>query len=112
MSQDIHEVIQKQVNDNKVLIYMKGTPEFPQCGFSAATVRVFQQLGYPFATVNVLEEPEIRQGIKLFSNWPTIPQVYIDGEFVGGCDIALEMYDRGELEPLVKAAVEGAPAQT
>ncbi|MEM9567067.1 MAG: Grx4 family monothiol glutaredoxin [Cyanobacteria bacterium P01_E01_bin.34] len=110
MSQAIHDVIQQQIGDNKVMIYMKGTPEFPQCGFSAATIQVFQRMGYPYETVNVLDDSDIRQGIKSFSNWPTIPQVYVDGEFIGGCDITLEMYQRGELEPLVKAAVEGATA--
>ncbi|WP_017325000.1 Grx4 family monothiol glutaredoxin [Synechococcus sp. PCC 7336] len=110
MSDAIHTTIQQQVDNNKIMIYMKGTPEFPQCGFSAATIQVFERMGYPYATANVLDDDELRQGIKTFSNWPTIPQVYIDGEFVGGCDIALEMYNRGELEPLVKAAVEGAKA--
>ncbi|MGK7912991.1 MAG: Grx4 family monothiol glutaredoxin [Synechococcus sp.] len=110
MSQAINDVIQQQITDNKVMIYMKGTPEFPQCGFSSATIQVFQRMGYPYETVNVLDDNEIRQGIKSFSNWPTIPQVYVDGEFIGGCDITLEMYQRGELEPLVKAAVEGATA--
>ncbi len=110
MSQAIHDTIQQQITDNKVMIYMKGTPEFPQCGFSAATIQVFQRMGYPYETVNVLDDSDIRQGIKSFSNWPTIPQVYVDGEFIGGCDITLEMYQRGELEPLVKAAVEGATA--
>ncbi|MEL7083562.1 MAG: Grx4 family monothiol glutaredoxin [Cyanobacteria bacterium P01_A01_bin.3] len=110
MSQATHDVIQQQIGDNKVMIYMKGTPEFPQCGFSAATIQVFQRMGYPYKTVNVLDDSDIRQGIKSFSNWPTIPQVYVDGEFIGGCDITLEMYQRGELEPLVKAAVEGATA--
>ena len=110
MSQNIHDIIQQQVTDNKVMIYMKGTPEFPQCGFSAATIQVFQRMGYPYETVNVLDDNDLRQGIKTFSNWPTIPQVYVDGEFIGGCDITLEMYQRGELEPIVKAAVEGATA--
>ena len=110
MSQATHDVIQQQIADNTVMIYMKGTPEFPQCGFSAATIQVFQRMGYPYETVNVLDDNDIRQGIKSFSNWPTIPQVYVDGEFIGGCDITLEMYQRGELEPLVKAAVEGATA--
>lgn len=105
MSEPIHEAIAAQVRDNKVLIYMKGTRDIPQCGFSAATVQVFERLGYPFVTVNVLDDPDIRQGIKAFSNWPTIPQVYLDGEFIGGCDIVLELYNRGELEPMVKAAV-------
>ena len=110
MSQNVHDIIQQQVSDNKVMIYMKGTPEFPQCGFSAATIQVFQRMGYPYETVNVLDDNDIRQGIKTFSNWPTIPQVYVDGEFLGGCDITIEMYQRGELEPIVKAAVEGATA--
>ena len=110
MSQATHDVIQQQIADNTVMIYMKGTPEFPQGGFSAATIQVFQRMGYPYETVNVLDDNDIRQGIKSFSNWPTIPQVYVDGEFIGGCDITLEMYQRGELEPMVKAAVEGATA--
>ncbi|MEO1133528.1 MAG: Grx4 family monothiol glutaredoxin [Cyanobacteria bacterium J06639_1] len=106
MSQSIHDVIQQQVTNNKVMLYMKGTPDFPQCGFSAATVQVLKSLGHPFAAINVLDDPEIRQGIKTFSNWPTIPQVYVNGEFIGGCDIVLEMNNRGELEPLLKAAVD------
>ncbi len=95
--------IEAQIKNNKIMIYMKGTPEMPQCGFSAATVQVFRNLGYPFASVNVLEDPEIRQGIKEFSQWPTIPQVYINGEFIGGCDIIQEMYQRGELKRLLEA---------
>lgn len=105
MSQSIHDVIQQQVNDNPVMLYMKGTPDFPQCGFSAATVQVLHSLGHPFTALNVLDHPEIRQGIKTFSNWPTIPQVYVNGEFIGGCDIVLEMNNRGELAPLLQAAV-------
>ena len=107
---EIHDVIKQQIAENKITIYMKGTPDFPQCGFSAATVQVFHRMGYPFKGINVLEDDAIRQGIKTFSNWPTIPQVYIDGEFIGGCDITIEMYNSGELEPMVKAAVEGATA--
>ncbi len=98
--------IEGQINNSKILIYMKGTPQMPQCGFSAATVQVFSSLGYPFETVDILEDPEIRQGIKEFSNWPTIPQVYVNGEFIGGCDIVMEMHQRGELATLVKQAVE------
>ncbi|HCU26093.1 MAG TPA: Grx4 family monothiol glutaredoxin [Deltaproteobacteria bacterium] len=101
---DVQQKIAQQVKDNKILIYMKGTPAFPQCGFSAAVVDVFNRLGAPYQTVNVLEDPEIRDGVKAFSNWPTIPQIYIDGKFVGGCDIVREMYSRGELQPLVQAA--------
>jgi len=95
--------IEAQIKNNKIIVYMKGTPDMPQCGFSAATVQVLRSLGYPFATVNVLEDQELRQGIKEFSNWPTIPQVYINGEFIGGCDIILEMHQRGELKELLQS---------
>jgi monothiol glutaredoxin len=95
--------IEAQIKNNKIMVYMKGTPDMPQCGFSAATVQVLRSLGYPFATVNVLEDQELRQGIKEFSNWPTIPQVYINGEFIGGCDIILEMHQRGELRELLQS---------
>lgn len=95
--------IEAQIKNNKIMVYMKGTPDMPQCGFSAATVQILRSLGYPFASVNVLEDPEIRQGIKEFSNWPTIPQVYVNGEFVGGCDIVQEMYQRGELKELLQS---------
>jgi monothiol glutaredoxin len=107
MSNPTQEKIAQQIKDNPILIYMKGTPTFPQCGFSAAVVEVFNTLGAKYATVNVLEDPEIRDGIKAFSNWPTIPQIYIRGKFVGGCDIVREMYSRGELQPLVKEAAGG-----
>jgi len=105
---DVQQTIAQQIQDNKILIYMKGTPAFPQCGFSAAVVDVFNRLGVPYQTVNVLDNPEIRDGIKVFSNWPTIPQIYIDGKFIGGCDIVREMYARGELQPLVQAAAQKA----
>lgn len=94
--------IEAQIKNNKIMIYMKGTTQMPQCGFSAATVQIFQSLGYPFTTVNILEDQEIRQGIKEFSNWPTIPQIYVNGEFVGGCDIIQEMHQRGELLTLLQ----------
>lgn len=84
---------------------MKGTPNAPQCGFSAATIQVFKSLGVPFETIDILQDPELRQGIKEFSNWPTIPQVYIGGEFIGGCDIVMEMHNRGELAPIVQEVV-------
>ena len=104
MADNVLVKIDEQVKNNRVIIYMKGTPQFPQCGFSDATVRVFQALGYPFATVDVLAEPQIREGIKRYSNWPTIPQVFVDGKFIGGCDILHEMHERGELALLLKAA--------
>ena len=99
---DIRERIQQDVNANKIVIYMKGTPEMPQCGFSAAVVEVFNDLGVDYVSRNVLADPELRQGIKDFTNWPTIPQIYVNGKFIGGSDIVMEMHDRDELAPLVK----------
>ncbi|MEQ8708774.1 MAG: Grx4 family monothiol glutaredoxin [Rhodospirillales bacterium] len=93
--------IQKAVDENEVLLFMKGNPMFPQCGFSATVVQILSHLGVKFKGVNVLEDMEIREGIKQFSNWPTIPQLYVKGEFVGGCDIIREMFDNGELEQLL-----------
>lgn len=100
---DVKDRIQKQVNENRVVLYMKGTPEAPQCGFSAAAVQLLEASGADdVATVNVLADAEIRQGIKDYSNWPTIPQLYVNGEFVGGADIMREMYQSGELQKLLK----------
>jgi monothiol glutaredoxin len=101
---DVMQEIDNEVRSNKVMIYMKGNPSFPQCGFSAATIEIFQELGKPFQTVDVLSNPAKRDAIKRYSNWPTIPQVYIDGKFVGGCDIVRELYERGELQSLVDRA--------
>ncbi len=98
--------IEETVKNNKVLIYMKGNPAFPMCGFSATTIQIFDSLGMPYETVDVLQDPEVRDGIKRYSNWPTIPQVYVNGEFLGGCDIIQEMHGRGELEPLIRTALE------
>ena len=106
MSDSTSERIRESIESNKILIYMKGSPSFPMCGFSAATIEVFEELGVPYNTVDVLKDPEIREGIKRYSNWPTIPQVYIAGKFVGGCDIVREMHANGELEPLVKGALQ------
>ena len=102
MSNPVHEQIQSTVDSNDVVLFMKGTPMFPQCGFSATVVQVLSHMGVPFQGVNVLEDMEIRQGIKEFSAWPTIPQLYVKGEFVGGCDIIREMYENGELEDMFK----------
>lgn len=102
MENIVFDSIKKELNDNDVVLYMKGTAVFPQCGFSAAVVQVLSQLGVPFKDVNVLEDAVIRQGIKDFTNWPTIPQLYIKGEFVGGCDIVREMYESGELQDLLR----------
>lgn len=100
--------IRRDITDNPVMLYMKGTAMFPQCGFSARVVQILNHVGVPFATANVLEDAELRDGIKQFSNWPTIPQLYVRGEFVGGCDIVTEMFQTGELEPLLKQAVPAA----
>jgi monothiol glutaredoxin len=102
---DASDKIQSTINSNKIVLFMKGNRSFPQCGFSAATVEIFEQIGAPFETVDVLQDMEIREGIKRYSNWPTIPQVYINGKFVGGCDIVRELYESGELEPMVKQAL-------
>lgn len=98
----IADRIQKELSENDVVLYMKGTPVFPQCGFSAAVVQILSLLQVPFKGVDVLPDGELRQGIKDFTNWPTIPQLYIKGEFVGGCDIVREMYESGELQATLK----------
>ena len=108
---DVAERIQSTINNNKIVLFMKGNRSFPQCGFSAATVEILEQIGEPFETVDVLQDMEIREGIKRYSNWPTIPQVYINGKFVGGCDIVRELYESGELEPMVKQAVGAGAAK-
>jgi monothiol glutaredoxin len=97
--------IESQISNNKIMLYIKGTAQQPQCGFSAAVVQVFDALGQPYETENILEDGELRQGLKEFSSWPTFPQVYIDGEFVGGCDIVMELNNRGELATIVQEAI-------
>ena len=99
---DVNARIQAEIEGEPVVLFMKGTPVFPQCGFSARVVQILSHLGVPFKGINVLEDMEIREGIKAFSNWPTIPQLYVKGEFVGGCDIAMEMFQSGELQQLMK----------
>jgi monothiol glutaredoxin len=100
----IQDVIKDQVTKNRVVLYMKGSPDFPQCGFSANAVGILRACGVEdLYTVNVLEDPEIRQGIKEYANWPTIPQLYVNGEFVGGSDILAEMYEKGELQEILKS---------
>jgi monothiol glutaredoxin len=94
----LREQIQTAIDENPVLLFMKGTPEQPMCGFSARTVAILQSVGTPFAAVNVLPDPRIRQELSALSNWPTIPQLFVDGELVGGCDIVTEMYESGELQ--------------
>lgn len=100
----IQEIIKQQITENPIVLYMKGTPQFPQCGFSSRAVKILKECGAQgFAAINVLEHPEIRQGIKEFSNWPTIPQLYIQGEFIGGSDIMGEMFESGELQKLIQS---------
>jgi monothiol glutaredoxin len=106
---DVQQLIKDQVTKHPVVLYMKGTPQFPQCGFSAMAIQVLQASGVKeLFTVNVLENAEIRQGIKQFANWPTIPQLYIGGEFVGGSDIMREMYESGELQKILEAPKQQA----
>jgi len=100
MSNPVIQRIQQDITDNEVVLYMKGTPVFPQCGFSAAVVQVLSELGVKFKGIDVLTDPSLRQGVKEFSSWPTIPQLYVKGEFIGGCDIVREMYSSGELREL------------
>ena len=104
---EVFERIESEVGQNPVMLYMKGTPMFPQCGFSARVVQILTHLGVPFQTANVLDDAALRDGIKQFSNWPTIPQLYVKGEFVGGCDIVTEMFQSGELTNLL--AEKGIP---
>jgi monothiol glutaredoxin len=99
----VFDRIKQDIADNPVVLYMKGTPVFPQCGFSAAVVQILTHLGVKFKGIDVLSDPEIRQGIKEFSSWPTIPQLYVKGEFVGGCDIVREMFEAGELGEFLKS---------
>ncbi len=99
---DIADRIKTEITENPVMLYMKGNAMFPQCGFSARVVQILSHLNVPFKTANVLEDDELRQGIKEFSSWPTVPQLYVKGEFVGGCDIVTEMFQSGELETLLK----------
>jgi monothiol glutaredoxin len=108
----MREAIQSAISDNPVILFMKGTPEAPACGFSARTVAALQSLDRPFAAVDILPDPRIRQELSALSGWPTIPQLFVDGELVGGCDIVMEMYESGELQQLlgVEAAPEEAPA--
>jgi monothiol glutaredoxin len=103
---DVNQRIEKQLASYPVLLYMKGTPDFPQCGFSARVVAALRALDAKFAYVNIFEDPEIREGLKAFSNWPTFPQLYVKGELIGGCDIAVELYESGELSEILGEAEE------
>ncbi|MEC8916734.1 MAG: Grx4 family monothiol glutaredoxin [Pseudomonadota bacterium] len=101
---DTIEAIKQQISDNAILLYMKGSPQLPQCGFSAQAVQALMACGEKFAFVNILDNPDIRAELPKYASWPTFPQLWIEGELVGGCDIIVEMYQNGELEPMVKAA--------
>ena len=111
MDNPVFERIRNDIAGTDVVVYMKGTPVFPQCGFSAAVVQVLTHLGVPFKGIDILTDPGLRQGIKEFSNWPTVPQVYVKGEFVGGCDIIREMYQTGELQELLEGKGVAVAAQ-
>ena len=111
--EDVQAKIDEVVKGNPIVLFMKGTPNFPMCGFSARVVEVLKRTGQPFQAVNVLADPAVRQGIKVYGNWPTIPQLYVDGKLVGGCDITMQMHANGELLPMLKqaaGATEAVPA--
>ncbi|MBI79024.1 MAG: Grx4 family monothiol glutaredoxin [Pseudomonadota bacterium] len=98
---DINEKIKEQISNSNILLYMKGTPDFPQCGFSAQSVAALRAVGANFEHFNIFEDEEIREGLKVFSNWPTFPQLYVNGELIGGCDIIMELYEKNELKDLL-----------
>jgi monothiol glutaredoxin len=111
MDSHVAERIRQEIQSNDVVLFMKGTPVFPQCGFSAAVVQVLSHLGVKFNGIDVLQDPGLRQGVKDFSNWPTVPQLYVKGEFVGGCDIVREMFQSGELQGLLQEkGIQSQPA--
>ena len=111
MDNPVFERIKDEVSSNDIVLFMKGTPVFPQCGFSAAVVQVLTHMGVKFKGIDVLQDPGLRQGIKDFSSWPTVPQLYVKGEFVGGCDIVREMFQAGELQELMQTkGIEAKPA--
>jgi len=114
MSQDILEMIKKEIESNTICLFTKGTADMPMCGFSARAIGIFKELGRPFKTVDILPDPRIRQILTSVSNWPTVPQVFVGGKFIGGSDIVVEMYQKGELQPLVEEAFktkQAAPAR-
>ena len=106
MAEDLMQWIKKEIDSSPIVLFTKGTADMPMCGFSARTIAVFKELGKPFKTVDILPDPRLRQVLSSYSNWPTIPQVFIKGKFIGGCDIVTEMYQNGELQPLVEKAFE------
>jgi monothiol glutaredoxin len=111
MADTVFDRIKGDIEQNDVMLYMKGTPMFPQCGFSARVVQILSHVGVPFQSANVLEDMELREGVKQFAQWPTVPQLYVKGEFVGGCDIVTEMFQSGELEALLSEKGVAVKAQ-
>jgi monothiol glutaredoxin len=109
MSDDVQQKIEKWVKENKVFLFMKGTPEQPQCGFSYQVIQILKTYERPYQTFDVLSDESIREGVKKYSDWPTIPQLYVDGEFIGGCDIATQQYENGELKTKVEKAFKESP---
>ncbi len=107
MSEDVNTRIEEQLNAHNILLYMKGSPDFPQCGFSGQAVAALNAVGHRYSYVNIFEDPEIREGLKVYSNWPTFPQLYVKGELIGGSDIVIEMYQSGELKELLDGAMAG-----
>lgn len=103
---DIIDTIKDQIENNKIILYMKGTPDQPQCGFSAQSSQALMACGQPFAYINILENPEIRSALPVYANWPTFPQLYIDGELIGGCDIIVDLFQKGELQSMVNQTAE------
>ena len=99
---DVNARIEGQLKSHDVLLYMKGTPDFPQCGFSGQTIAALNAIGKPYSYVNIFEDQEVREGLKAYSNWPTFPQLYVKGELIGGCDIVIEMYHSGELKKMLE----------
>lgn len=110
MSADLVEMIKKEIDSNTICLFTKGTTDMPMCGFSARTIAIFKEIGKPFKTVDILPDPRIRQILSSVSSWPTIPQVFVGGKFIGGCDIVTEMHQKGELKPLVEQAFKTQPA--
>ena len=101
---DVNSRIEDQLKSHDILVYIKGTPDFPQCGFSGQTVAALNAIGRPYAYVNIFEDPEVREGLKTYSNWPTFPQLYVKGELIGGCDIVVDMFQSGELKSVLEEA--------
>jgi monothiol glutaredoxin len=110
MSADLVDMIKKEIESNTICLFTKGTTDMPMCGFSARTIAIFKEIGKPFKTVDILPDPRIRQILSSVSSWPTIPQVFVGGKFIGGCDIVTEMHQKGELKPLVEQAFKTQPA--